>query len=658
MLPEVVSHYRIKRRLGAGGMGEVYLADDLTLKRQVAIKLLTSKDLSDDQVRKNLLREAQAAASLDHPNICSVFEVGTDGDLSFIVMQYVEGETLLARLERSRPTPDEALDIASQVADALAAAHRKSVVHRDIKPQNIMLTPRGGLKVLDFGLAKRAQVGPASEEMTQSTAGQGGAVAGTAPYMFPEQVKQEPVDGRSDLFALGATYYECLTGRRAFSGKTSLEICGQVLHVDPPAPSSINDQLGPAHDELCRQLLTKDPERRVQTGEEAIRLLDMARQTGTVTPGQWSSEPVPALGWTMGRVLRPQSLGALGALAALVLVMSWWQPWSSTEPTGTEQAALRQAVAGSETEQRYLVVMPLDAAALEDQALSEGLTDALTSKLSQLSRSHGLQVASTSMVRELDQASVSGVGTELGVTRAVLCGVHRDGQQLSVELTLVEAPGGREISTDTVTVAQDDPFLLLDHVLVAATGLLDIELEPRELDAMRTYGTEVPEAYYLYLQGRGYLERLDRDRDIDRAISTFNRVLDLDPDYALAHAGLGSAYWQKYDQTNQPDQVLQAATACQTAVELDDQQGRRSRLSRYRVWQPGASGRRHCRVRAGNRSRAHEPGGLAPSGAFLRTDGGRRGGRAGIPEGDRDNSESLGRIYLAWGVLHLPVSLC
>ena len=156
MPPEVVSHYRIGRRLGAGGMGEVYLADDLTLKRQVAIKLLTSQDLTDDQVRRPLLREARAAASLDHPNICSVYEVGTDGDLSFIVMQYVEGETLAARLKKGRLSPEESLDVAAQVADALASAHQNGVVHRDIKPQNIVLTPRGGVKVLDFGLARRA----------------------------------------------------------------------------------------------------------------------------------------------------------------------------------------------------------------------------------------------------------------------------------------------------------------------------------------------------------------------------------------------------------------------------------------------------------------------------------------------------------------------
>ena len=577
MLPEVVSHYRIRRRLGAGGMGEVYLADDLTLKRQVAIKLLTSKDLSDDQVRKNLLREAQAAASLDHPNICPVYEVGTDGDLSFIVMQYVEGETLADRLKKGRPSPSEALDIAAQVADALAAAHRQGVVHRDIKPQNIVLTPRGGLKVLDFGLAKRAPTGPASEQMTRSTLEQSGAVVGTAPYMSPEQVKQEPVDGRSDLFALGATYYECLTGRRAFSGKSPLEICGQVLHVDPPPPSSINDQLGPAHDELCRQLLAKRPDDRVQTGEEALRLLELARQTGTLPVRQTPPEPAPApprspVGWFLVSRRRLSAMAFIGAFATLLLVVFWWQPWSSTEPTDTEQAALRQAVSGPDTVQRYLAVMPLAAAALEDQALTVGLTDALTSQLSQLSQSHGLQVASTSMVRELDQATVNEVGTEFGVTLAVLCGVQREGQQVSVSLTLVEAPGGREIESATVTADQGDPFLLQDRVLAAATGLLDIELETRELDAMREYGTEVPEAYYLYLQGRGHLERLDRDDDIDRAISTFGRVLDLDPDYALAHAGLGSAYWQKYDQTNQPDMVLQAAEECQKAVELDEQQ--------------------------------------------------------------------------------------
>ena len=226
---------------------------------------------------------------------------------------------------------------------------------------------------------------------------------------------------------------------------------------------------------------------------------------------------------------------------------------------------------GSDTEQRYLVVLPLAAAALEDRALTEGLTDALTSKLSQLARSHGLQVASTSMMRELDQATVNEVGTELGVTLAVLCGVQREDQQVSVSLTLVEAPGGREIESDTVTAQQGDPFLLQDRVLAAVTGLLDIELEPHELVAMSEYGTQVPEAYYLYLEERGHLERSDRDIDVDRAVSTFRLALELDADYALAHAGLGVAYFRKYGQTNQPSLASQAAAECQAAVELDEQ---------------------------------------------------------------------------------------
>ena len=314
----------------------------------------------------------------------------------------------------------------------------------------------------------------------------------------------------------------------------------------------------------------------MQTGEEALRSLELARQTGTVTGRPTTPQPAPALGWTLGRFLvtRRSVAASICGLATLVVAGFWWQPWSSTEPTETEQAALRQAVLGSDTVQKYVVVMPLAAVVLGDQALTGGLTDSLTSKLSQLSRSHGLQVASTSMVRELEQATVSGVGTELGVTLAVLCGVRRDGQQLDVTLTLVEAPGGREINSTTVTVAQGDPFLLQDRVLAAVTDLLDIELAPDEIEAMREYGTERPEAYYLYLEGRGQLERSDRGNDIDRAISTFRRALDLDADYGLAHAGLGAAYWQKYRQTNQPDWASQAATECQEAVELDQQQVR------------------------------------------------------------------------------------
>ncbi len=559
MLPEVVSHYRIRRRLGAGGMGEVYLADDLELKRQVAIKLLTSTDLTDHQVRKNLLREAQAAASLDHPNICAVHEVGTEGDLSFIVMQYVEGETLAKRLERGVPSPNEALRIVFQVAEALAAAHRQGVVHRDIKPQNIVLTNDERVKVLDFGLARKEPDDPAGEERTITDTLD---LAGTPPYMSPEQLQHRPVDGRSDLFSLGAVYYECLTGRRAFSGRTQAEIVGQVLHVDPPPPSSVNNQLGPLHDQLCSQLLAKNPAKRVQTGEEAVHLLELAQ----VTDSQPFTPPLDAQPWRKAFKVSKIGVAAAG-LALLVAIYAGIAPHWSAVP-GTDRAAIRQAVIGPK-EQFYLAVIPLAAASLDDRALAGGLADALRSKLGTLSGSHGLQVAPVSMMRSLDEPTVRAVGTEFGVGHAMLVGARHEGTDLHATVTLVEAPGGREVETATVTAPEAEFFSLQDLVITEAPRLLGLTLTSDEIDRLRDYGTELPEAYHLYLRGRGYLERFDRGADTDRAVSAFRGALQIDPNYAMAHAGLGAAYWEKHDQTNQAAYAVQSAAECEEAAALD-----------------------------------------------------------------------------------------
>jgi len=270
-------------------MGEVYLADDSVLGRKVAIKLLASGSIGDDQARKRLLREAQAAATLDHPNICAIYEIDNQEGVSFIVMQYVDGETLAARL-RARPLElKEALDFIGQVARALEEAHSKGIVHRDIKPQNVIITPRGSVKVLDFGLAKIVsfeETNPA--EATQSLLTDAGLIIGTAPYMSPEQAKSAGIDTRSDLFSLGAVLYECVTGVPAFTGSSPMEICAKVIHEDPPAPSKLNTRVPPDLDRLVLKLLAKKPNNRHQSATELISDLRnveelLAREEQTTT---------------------------------------------------------------------------------------------------------------------------------------------------------------------------------------------------------------------------------------------------------------------------------------------------------------------------------------------------------------------------------------
>jgi serine/threonine protein kinase len=231
MIGQTISHYRIIGKLGAGGMGEVYLAEDEQLDRKVAIKFLPAEVATDERAKQRLIREAKTAATLDHPNICAIYEVSQEDGYSFIVLQYVEGETLAERLRNKVPDLREALAIAAQVADALREAHARGIVHRDIKPENIMLTTRGQVKVLDFGLAKVLRDPDLIEGNTETETmlSAPGMIMGTVPYMSPEQVRGEELDSRSDIFSFGTVLYELFSGRRPFEAKSAAEIISAIL---------------------------------------------------------------------------------------------------------------------------------------------------------------------------------------------------------------------------------------------------------------------------------------------------------------------------------------------------------------------------------------------------------------------------------------------
>lgn len=308
-----LSHYQLERLIGAGGMGSVYLARDLSLDRPVAIKFITNDRSADASARRRLLREARAAAALDHPNICTVYEVVDDpAGPAYIVMQYVEGETLSTALHRGAVAPRLALGLATDLASALAAAHRRGVVHRDLKPQNVIVTPGGRAKLLDFGIARYADTSAASARATTDThLTAAGAVPGTPAYMSPEQILGTSVDGRSDLFALGAVLYECLAGKRAFKGATSFELASEIISHDPPAVSTLRPQLGEAYDELCRRLLAKDRADRFQSADELLGALRVLH------PDTGQSSHASGTRLEPGR--RPR-VGRAAILAAVVLL--------------------------------------------------------------------------------------------------------------------------------------------------------------------------------------------------------------------------------------------------------------------------------------------------------------------------------------------------
>jgi tetratricopeptide (TPR) repeat protein len=328
MIGQTISHYLVIGKLGSGGMGEVYLAEDQQLSRKVAIKFLPVDAATDERARQRLLREARTAATLDHPNICAIYEVGQDDSHSFIVLQYIEGETLAARLKRQGPELREALAIAAQVADALNEAHGRGIIHRDIKPENIMLTTRGQVKVLDFGLAKtlRDPGTLESDAQTGSMLSIPGMVMGTAPYMSPEQVRGEELDGRSDIFSFGTLLYEMLSGRRPFEAKSTAEVISAILTVEPP-PIRRSDlgPIGSGEDRLIRKCLEKDAGRRYQTMGDLISGLEQIRrdyESGQVRPATEATPVRPQAGssglgwrWSRGRAIEL-------ILAAVVLVVA------------------------------------------------------------------------------------------------------------------------------------------------------------------------------------------------------------------------------------------------------------------------------------------------------------------------------------------------
>jgi serine/threonine protein kinase/lipopolysaccharide biosynthesis regulator YciM len=267
-------------------MGEVFLAEDTKLGRKVAIKFVAASSVGDKRAKERLMREARAAAALDHPNICAIYEVSEDGDNAFIAMQYVAGETLHHRLRSTSLALQEAISVTAQIAEALIEAHAHNIIHRDIKPQNVIITSHGKVKVLDFGLAKvmRAPEPADAEARTATLVTEAGFVMGTVPYMSPEQAKGEPVDTRSDLFSLGALLYECVSGRPAFRGSNSIDTAAQVIHVDPAPPSQFAAGLPPDVDRIVHKALAKKVEARYQSGEEMLS--DLRRLEGILDKEQ------------------------------------------------------------------------------------------------------------------------------------------------------------------------------------------------------------------------------------------------------------------------------------------------------------------------------------------------------------------------------------
>jgi serine/threonine-protein kinase len=513
--------YRVLSSLGAGGMGEVYLAEDTRLKRKVAVKLLPQIVSSDERAQRRLLQEARAAALLDHPNICTVHEICEANSHSFIVMQYVEGETLAYRIDRRPLTVSETIDVALQVADALAEAHLRGVIHRDIKPQNIMITVRGQVKVLDFGLAKMVAGRQIinSEAQTQSLVTEPGAIIGTVPYMSPEQVKGEALDARSDIFSFGAVLYEMVTGRQPFTSESAAGTISAILGQEPLPLARYAPDVPDELQRIVRKCLEKDHDLRYQSARELlIDLRHLQRGSDPVSTGAEKR--------TRGQHSK-QWRYALAAVVLLALAavgaVAYWLSIKSKAINSVAVLPFANVDADPDTEH-----------------LSDGITDNIIERLSQLP---DLKVMSHSAIfhykgRETDARAI---GRELGV-EAVLTGrLVKRGDALTISLELVDAKDNRYIWGERYDRKLSDLLTMQREIPLDVSEKLRLRIGSESKERLTREYTGNTEAYQLYLKGRYSWENWTQD-GAKQAVKYFEEAIKKDPNYALAYSGLADAY--------------------------------------------------------------------------------------------------------------------
>jgi non-specific serine/threonine protein kinase len=517
MIGETFSHYRILEKIGGGGMGVVYRAEDTRLGRQVALKFLPDELARDGQAVERFKREAKAASQLNHPHICTIHDAAEEKGRPFIAMELLEGQTLKSRLS-GRPLPvEEIVELGIHVADALEAAHRKGIAHRDIKPANLFVTERGQAKVLDFGLAKllesrRGGEAPLNSAMpTDQFATSTGSTLGTVAYMSPEQARGEEVDARTDLFSFGVVLYEMATGQAAFAGGTTATVFEAILNRNPTPPAELNRGLPDALSQIVGKLLEKDRRLRYQSATELHA--DLKRLKREIDSGRVS-------------------------------------------PAGTRDKSVA------------VLYFENLSGAKEDEYFRDGMTEDV---ITELSKVKNLRVFPRAAVLAFRDQSVTGpqVGEQLNAQYVLGGSLRRAGTRLRITAQLVEARTGTSVWAERYDRELSDVFEVQDEIARNITQALRITLTPQEEKLLAAKPTGDPRAYDHYLKGRSYARRMTRS-DIDLALQMFEHAILLDPGFALAHAGIANVCglvheWHDAD----PKWLERGRTAGERALALD-----------------------------------------------------------------------------------------
>jgi serine/threonine protein kinase/tetratricopeptide (TPR) repeat protein len=557
MIGQTVSHYRILGLIGRGGMGEVFLAEDTSLHRKVALKFLSPEIQQDPSGHGRILREARSAAGLEHANICTIHEVGSEKGKDYIVMEYVDGQTLRDRLAQGPVPIAAALRIIADIADALEEAHEKGIIHSDLKPANVMLTQKGRAKVMDFGLAMRwlPKEGMESEAITLSAISSSRIPGGTLAYMSPEQLLGKRLGPQSDIFSLGVVFYELLTGEHPFRAATPVATSDRILHEEPIPVVKLNPGVPEKLGKLVKGMLSKAPGRRPSGIRELLKELD------SIVPAASELHPAQARLWAVFRHTLAKIFAVIGALVLLLMIGFF----------------LLQSFYGSKPEQRmpskiHIAVLPFDTTDSEEDVsfYAKELTEAVNNSLTKITERHPLQVVPADEVHDNNVHTPKEAHREFGVNLVLRGNLQKGGESLRITYEIINPKTNQSLQSKTVTAAIDSPFDREDIIITSVLESLGIELEPEEKIALANRGTHRPSAYDYYMSAGVYLQDFQRLESVRNAINVLSSALEQDPEFARAYAKLGEAYWHQYQLTKETARIEEALSSCDEAVLRDE----------------------------------------------------------------------------------------